>query len=391
MHPHETSRPHESDRQDPGSWIESVPVLDHFAHVADPTRYCPLPDDWAVAVADVVDSSGAIADGRYKAVNLAGAGTISAVTNALDGKLRLFSFGGDGASFAVPPAQESAARDALARVAGWASRDLDLDLRVGMTTVAEIRAAGSDVRVAFWKASGNVHYAMFTGGGLEWAEEQLKNDIIRFAPAPPNEEPDLTGLSCQWGPIRPQHGNVVSLIVKPAAGADPARFGEITASVIALLERSAKLNPVPATGPEIRWPSSAIGLQSDVAQDGRPSWQRRLRVIGAAAAAWIVFKLGRRIGSFDPDQYRREIAENTDFRKFDDALMMTVDCSDETIEELRGLLDSAQDSGAVRYGLHIQDEALMTCVAPSIMSSDHIHFVDGAGGGYASAARQMRG
>ncbi len=343
-----------------------------------------------VAVADVVESSTAIADGRYKAVNLAGAGTISAVANALQGKLRLFSFGGDGASFAVPPAQESTARDALARVAAWASRDLDLDLRVGMTTVSEIRAAGADVRAAFWKASDNVRYTMFTGGGLEWAEEQLKRDIIRFAPAPPHEEPDLTGLSCQWGPIRPRHGNVVSLIVKPASGADPARFGEITASVIALLERSATLNPVPATGPEIRWPSSAIGLQSDVAQAGRPGWQRRLRVIGAAAAAWIVFKLGRRIGSFDPDQYRREIAENTDFRKFDDALMMTVDCGDETIEELRDLLKSAQEAGAVRYGLHIQDEALMTCVAPSIMSSDHIHFVDGAGGGYASAARQMR-
>ncbi len=378
------------DQQTPDSWIGSIPVLDHFAHVADPNRYSPLPDDWVIAVADVVDSSRAIADGRYKAVNLAGAGTISAVTNALDGKLRLFSFGGDGASFAIPPAQESAARDALARVAAWASRDLDLDLRVGMTTVAEIRAAGADVRAAFWKASDNVQYTMFTGRGVEWAEEQLKKDIIRFAPAPPHEEPDLTGLSCQWGPIRPQHGNVVSLIVKPASGADPDRFGEITAGVIALLERSATLNPVPANGPEIRWPSSAIGLQSDVAQDGRTGWQRRLRVIGAAAAAWIVFKLGRRIGSFDPDQYRREIAENTDFRKFDDALMMTVDCSDETIEELRGLLDSAQASGAVRYGLHIQDEALMTCVAPSIMSSDHIHFVDGAGGGYASAASKMR-
>jgi len=27
---------------------------------------------------------------------------------------------------------------------------------------------------------------------------------------------------------------------------------------------------------------------------------------------------------------------------------------------------------------------------PSVMSSDHMHFVDGSGGGYASAARQLR-
>ena len=45
-------------------------------------------------------------------------------------------FGGDGAHFAVPPEQGEAAAEALSRVATWAGRDLDLELRVGMTTVA---------------------------------------------------------------------------------------------------------------------------------------------------------------------------------------------------------------------------------------------------------------
>lgn len=34
-----------------------------------------------------------------------------------------------------------------------------------MTRVAEARASGYDVRVAFWQVSDHLRYAMFTGGG----------------------------------------------------------------------------------------------------------------------------------------------------------------------------------------------------------------------------------
>ena len=33
----------------------------------------------------------------------------------------------------------------------------------------------------------------------------------------------------------------------------------------------------------------------------------------------------------------------------------------------------------------------MTCVVPSVLTSDHMHFVDGVGGGYAAAAEKIRG
>jgi hypothetical protein len=44
----------------------------------------------------------------------------------------------------------------------------------------------------------------------------------------------------------------------------------------------------------------------------------------------------------------------------------------------------------LRYGLHRQEAAMMTCFTPSVMRSDHVHFIDGARGGYATAATALK-
>ena len=103
-----------------------IPVFRGFTSLMDPALYSPLPDDWTVGVADIVESTKAIAAQRYKAVNMAGAAVIASITNALDGREFPFVFGGDGASFAVSPDDLAAAREALAATATWVKEDLDL-------------------------------------------------------------------------------------------------------------------------------------------------------------------------------------------------------------------------------------------------------------------------
>jgi hypothetical protein len=98
---------------DTNRFYDGVPVFDRFADIADPSRYQPLPDDWMLGLADVVQSTQAIRENRYKTVNMAGAAVIAAVANALGNRDFPFVFGGDGASFAVLPADIAAARAAL--------------------------------------------------------------------------------------------------------------------------------------------------------------------------------------------------------------------------------------------------------------------------------------
>jgi len=150
----------------------SIAVFRGFGKLMDPTLYSPLPDDWSIGVADIVESTRAIAEARYKAVNMAGAAVIASVTNALDGREFPFVFGGDGASFAVSPDDLARAREALAATAIWVKDDLDLELRVALVPVAAVRAQGLDVRVARFGPSPNLSYAMFSGGG--WAGPRLR-------------------------------------------------------------------------------------------------------------------------------------------------------------------------------------------------------------------------
>src|SRR6187549_1895038 len=227
----------------------SIPVFRGFGSLMDPAMYSPLPDDWTIGVADIVESTKAIANQRYKAVNMAGAAVIAAVTNALDGREFPFVFGGDGASFAVSPDDLDRARGALAATATWVKHDLDLVMRVALVPIKDIRAQGLDVRVARFGPSKNVSYAMFSGGGLGWAEAAMKRGEFAVPKAAPGTQPDLTGLSCRFEEIPSARGLILSVLVVPARAADPAAFRKVIEEIIALVERSPDAGrPVPPDG-----------------------------------------------------------------------------------------------------------------------------------------------
>ena len=99
-----------------GNQVDRRPFgsFDDFAAVTDPARFTSAPDDWVIGLTDVVRSTEAVAEGSYKAVNLAGAAAIAAVMNALGTRDFAFAFAGDGCAFALPGADAELARQALA-------------------------------------------------------------------------------------------------------------------------------------------------------------------------------------------------------------------------------------------------------------------------------------
>lgn len=376
----------------PGSdtFYGSIPVFRGFASLMDPALYSPLPDDWCVGVADIVESTKAIAQRRYKAVNMAGAAVIAAVTNALEGREFPFVFGGDGASFAVSPYDRERAHDALAATAAWVEDDLDLVMRVALVPIAAIRAQGLDVRVARFGPSPNLSYAMFSGGGLGWAEAALKRGEFAVPAASPGTQPDLTGLSCRFEEIPSTRGIILSVLVVPSRDADPRAFRRLIEDVIALVERSPEAGrPVPPGGPALRWPPAGVEFEARARRGGSLS-KRRAAVLAHTLFAYLIMHFGIKVGGFVPQAYVRQVVENSDFRKYDDGLRMVLDCTPELERELTQRLTAAASAGIARYGMHRQDAAMMTCFTPSALRSDHVHFIDGARGGYASAATALK-
>ncbi|WGS00118.1 DUF3095 domain-containing protein [Bradyrhizobium sp. ISRA443] len=369
----------------------SIPVFRGFTRLMDPALYAPLPDDWTVGVADIVESTKAIAAQRYKAVNMAGASVIASVTNALEGREFPFVFGGDGASFAVAPADRDKAREALAATARWVRDDLDLVMRVALVPVAAIRAAGADVRVARFGPSANLSYAMFSGGGLAFADAAMKRGEFAVDPAPPGIQPDLSGLSCRFEEIASARGVILSVLVMPARGADPAAFRKVIEDIVVRVEKSPEAGrPVPESGPPLRFPPQGMEYEARARRRGGPLAMQRALVLGFAFWAFVVFRLGIKVGKFVPKLYLQQVVENSDFRKYDDGLRMILDCTPDLATELEQRLAAAAAQGVVRYGLHRQDAAMMTCFTPSVMRSDHVHFIDGARGGYATAATALK-
>ena len=218
----------------------------------------------------------------------------------------------------------------------------------------------------------------------------MKRGEFAVSPAPSGTQPDLSGLSCRFEEIASTRGLILSVLVVPARNADPHAFRKVIEDIIHLIERSPDAGrPVPPDGPPLKWPPAGVEFEARAARGGS-LLKRRTVVLAVTLWAYVVMRFGINVGHFVPKLYTQQVVENSDFRKYDDGLRMILDCTEEIATTLSDRLASAAASGAVRYGLHRQDAAMMTCFTPSALRADHVHFIDGARGGYASAATALK-
>ena len=69
----------------------------------------------------------------------------------------------------------------------------------------------------------------------------------------------------------------------------------------------------------------------------------------------------------------------------------TLICGDEHKRlKLVATLDQLEKEGEIKYGLFISIDSVMSCYVRDL-KDDHIHFVDGAGGGYTQASKMLKG
>lgn len=355
--------------------------------------YQRAPDDWLLAVTDVESSTRAVESGLYQLVNLAGAAGIAAVRNACGGETIPFLFGGDGAVLLIPPMHEQAARAALAQTIAFVRTHYHLTLRAGMMPVGEIRRRGRELLAARYEPTPGNSFGVFLGGGVQLVEAILKGrdastpaSAIAIAAAAGDGTPDLSGLSCRWAPLKSARGKMVALILSGAAD-----LREAHDRVLAIADPEGNgVKPVRLDNLKTKWPPRTLMLEAR-AQGGRVPLALRVAALAIhTLVATLIFKTGKAIKGFDPRRYMSDMTRNTDFSKFDDVLAMVLDCSEDRIASIRAHLDERMLRGELNYGIHVSETALMTCLVQSATEHRHVHFIDGADGGYTMAAREMK-
>jgi hypothetical protein len=171
----------------------------------------------------------------------------------------------------------------------------------------------------------------------------MKAGNFAVAAAPPGTRPDLTGLSCRWNPIEAHHGEIVSIIAIPGGAGTDAAFQQLVSDIVALASQQERGgHPVPASGPDIGFPPRGMAYEaSAMAPKGKRLWPK-LVILFQVILTLVFDRLNRPLGGFDPKLYKSDVSRNSDFRKFDDGLKMTIDVDADVLQRIENRLKQAE-------------------------------------------------
>lgn len=362
-------------------FFSDIPPIYSITEITKPENYYPAPRDWYIALTDVVNSTEAIEQGRYKEVNSIAAASITAVLNTVPDLDLPFIFGGDGATLLVPPSAMDIVKRALRGAQDMASEFFDLTLRIGLIPVQDVLDAGYEFNIARLWISENYQQAIFSGGGAGYAEDQLKATSRYCIPGDVPGTANFEGFECRWENIPSSHDEVISLIIRAA---DEETYAEVLERLSDIYGDRHARDPIVTRNMKMTFEPAKLSIEARVRHKTTSIFRIALMALTSLLGAILIRFNFRGWGDYE------DVLESaTDHEKFDDALLMTISGQSSQRDQLTRYLEQQQQAGKLHYGLHVGDTVLMTCLIFDRFGRQ-VHFVDTEGGGYALAARQMK-
>jgi hypothetical protein len=347
-----------------------------------------VPDDWHVIITDIKGSTTVVQNGLHETVNLIATGSIVAVLNiCFKANITVpFFFGGDGASFIVPPSVKDAAMAALLLYRNNTRKNFNIELRTGIVDVREIYARGYELKICKFTSSGNFAIPIILGNGLNYAEKLIKgDDYLLPGHALSANELDLSGMQCRWDKIKPpeNHYEVLSLIV---IATDSAKQSEAFQKVISYIDEiygaPEKRQPISVSKLKLKGTFTKLGSEIR-AKFGRKAIFQLLQAWITTSLGYIYFqtKTGR--------TYLTRLVEMSDTLVIDGKINTVITGTGQQRLLLEKKLNQLEQSGEIIYAFYVSKESVMSCYVRDL-KDDHIHFVDGAEGGYTKAAGVLK-
>ena len=364
---------------------QSIPVA---RLMAEADRFCDVPADWHVVLTDVKKSTQALSDGQHHLVNLVATGSIIAALNiARRADIRVpFFFGGDGATLVVPECLVAPILVALNQHRDNTRRNFGLELRVGSVPVASIYAVGHRLSMAKVRMSESFTIPVVLGQGLQHAERVIKGEDYMPPMPAVDESLNLDGMECRWDSIRPPKDQQVVLCLLVTVR-DAARQGAVCSHVLKLLDDI--FGPPQARSPvaveRLRLkPTFGVMLRESRARKGGLN-------PGYMAAVWLRTLIGYIYLRYVEAgrNYLNGIAKLSDTLMIDGRINTVIAGTADQRRRLVAELDRMEAADDIRYGLHACEESVMCCYVRD-RQNDHVHFIDGLGGGYTLAATALK-
>jgi len=379
------------------SFYDRVPVLDNFAAAANPKNFVRVPDDWIVAVGDVRDSTAAIDEGKYKDVNVVGASVIAATLNAVGHRSIPYVFGGDGALLCVPGSAPDAVQRALGGTRRMAREEFGLRLDVGLVPITALDRAGHAVWVARYRLSDTIEQAVFMGQGLSAAEEWVKArpDGAYGLPSSITGPADFSGLECRWDQVASPREEIVALLIRATGSSlqDTARiYTDVLETLRSTYGSDDQRRPLRHGQLRMTFAPRKLAAEQRVRTHGG-GWIERLlywpKLWLQNALGVVLMATNWTTGATAWGRYKKDLEAHTDFRKMDGTLRQVLAGTSSQRERLEAYLQAEYEEGRLVYGLDVSDAAMVTCLVFQY-EKEHVHFVDGADGGYAHAAQALK-
>lgn len=365
--------------------VNEIPLGDLLA---EEHLFFSVPASWHVLITDVKKSTEAVAAGRHETVNLVATGCIVAVLNLAqkeDVTIPYF-FGGDGATFIVPPVLLEPCLKALTLHKENTQKNFGLSLRVGHVPAENIYAGGHQLKVTKLRSSALFTIPVLLGNGLAYAEKIIKGeDYMLSGPTLPEAELDMTGMECRWDKIKPppQYDEVVSLLVvakEPALQA--TAFKKVTDILTAIYGDAETRKPITVERLKLKATLTKINRESKT-KFGRlnplylfKTWTKLL--IGPL---YFKTKAGK--------TYLRQLVQLSDTLVIDGRINTVISGTTPQRQQLVAELSRLEEQGYILFGLHTSSESVISCYVRD-MNEKHVHFVDGSNGGYTMAATMLK-
>lgn len=339
---------------------------------------------WCVIITDIKRSTAAVNSGLHENVNLIATGSIVAVLNiAFKANILVpFFFGGDGATFIVPPGIVDDVMKSLLKYKENTLLNFNLDLRAGIIPVAEIYKKGHTLKICRFSSAETFSIPIVLGDGLAYAEQIIKGENYLLADhKTASDEIDLSGMQCRWDKIEPPENSeeVVTLVVIASEIAQQAAvFSKVILHLDQIYGSPEKRQPISV--PKLIFRTSFNSLGKEMKHRlGKIKFLELIKSWFINVYGYIYFRTDR------GKKYLKQLVEMSDTLVVDGRINTVITGTAKQRLALEQALNQLEKNNEILYAFYVSGESVMSCYVRDL-EDDHIHFVDGADGGYTQAA-----